>query len=110
MLHEAGRSVDSIQFLLDGRVSVTRPGGETKEIEAPNVVGFEAVIEGSAAQQTVNALDATIALSLTTEEFLALLSENVEIAQGIFRLMTDRRGRAGWSTVMHGSIPSSLKS
>jgi HEAT repeat protein/CRP-like cAMP-binding protein len=109
-LYEAGRAVDSIQCLLDGRVSATRPGGETKEIAAPNVVGFEAVIEGSPAQKTIKAIDTTIALSLTTDEFLSLLSENVEIAQGIFRLMLERRGRPGWQTVMHGSIPPSLKS
>jgi CRP-like cAMP-binding protein len=110
MLHEAGRTVDSLQVLLDGRVSVTRPGADPKEIEAPNVVGFEAVIEGSAARETVHALDTTIALSLTTEEFLSLLSENVEIASGIFRLMADRRDRGGGSTVVRGSIPSVLKS
>ena len=109
-LYEAGRAVENIQFLLDGRVSAARPGGDTKEIAAPNVVGFEAVIEGSPAQKTLKATDTTISLSLSTEEFLSLLSENVEIAQGIFRLMIDRRGRPGWQTVMHGSIPPSLKS
>jgi CRP-like cAMP-binding protein len=109
VLYEAGRSVDTIQFLLDGRVAATRPGGDTKEISAPNVVGFEAVIEGSPAQKTMKAVDTTICLSLTTEEFLSLLSENVEIAQGIFRLMIDRRGGPGWHTVMHGTIPPSLK-
>ena len=45
-------------------------------------------------------VDTAIALSLTTEEFLSLLSENVEIAQGIFRLMLDRRGGAG---LAHGA-------
>jgi AAA family ATP:ADP antiporter len=109
VLYEAGKSVDSIQVLLDGRVSAARPGGEAREISAPNVVGFESVIEGSPAAKTMKAVDTTVALSLTTEEFLSLLSENVEIAQGIFRLMVDRRGRPGWQTVMHGSIPSSLR-
>jgi AAA family ATP:ADP antiporter len=108
-LYEAGRAVDTIQFMLDGRVSATRPDGETKEIAAPNVVGFEAVIEGSPAAKTIKALETTVCLSLTTEEFLSLLSENVEIAQGIFRLMVERRGRPGWHTVMHGSIPQSLR-
>ena len=108
-LYEAGRAVDTIQFLLDGRVSAARPGSDGKEIGAPNVLGFEAVIEGSPAQKTIKALETTVCLALTTDEFLSLLSENVEIAQGIFRLMLDRRGRPGWHTIMHGSIPSSLK-
>jgi ATP/ADP translocase/HEAT repeat protein/CRP-like cAMP-binding protein len=108
VLYEAGRSVDTIQFLLDGRVAAARPGGDTKEIAAPNVVGFEAVIEGSPAQKTIKAVDTTVCLALTTDEFLSLLSENVEIAQGIFRLMVERRAGPGWQTVMHGSIPPSL--
>ncbi|HUE85194.1 MAG TPA: Npt1/Npt2 family nucleotide transporter [Vicinamibacterales bacterium] len=109
VMYEAGRPVDSIQFILDGRVAGTRPGEEPKEIAAPSVVGFEAVIEGSPAQKTMKAVELTIALSLTTEEFLSLLSENVEIAQGIFRLMVERRGGIGWRTVVHGSIPPSLE-
>ena len=109
VLCEAGRPVESIQFLLDGRVTAIRPGGESKEITAPDVIGFEAIIEGSPAQKTIKSAETTIALALTTEEFLSLLSENVEIAQGIFRLMIDRRGGPGWHTVMHGTIPASLQ-
>ena len=108
-LCEAGRAVESIQFLLDGRVTAARPNDETKEVAAPNVVGFESVIEGSPAEQTIKAVETTIALSLTTDEFLSLLSENVEIAQGIFRLMVERRGGVGRHTVMHGTVPSSLE-
>jgi CRP-like cAMP-binding protein len=108
VLYEAGKHVDAIQFILDGRLVGTRPGGEAKEMTAPGVVGFEAIIEGSPAQKSMKAVEMTIALSLTTEEFLSLLSENVEIAQGIFRLMVERRGGIGWRSVLHGTIPPSL--
>jgi CRP-like cAMP-binding protein len=108
VIYEAGKPVESIQFLLDGKVSAARPGGEARETAAPNVVGFEAVIEGSPAEKTMKAVETTISLSLTTEEFLSLLSENVEIAQGIFRLMFERR-RGGSPSVLQGNIPSSLQ-
>ena len=109
VIYETGKPVDSIQFLLDGKVAAARPGGEWREIAAPNVVGFEAVIEGSPAEKTMKAVETAICLSLTTEEFLSLLSENVEIAQGIFRLMFERRSRTGSPAVLQGNIPSSLK-
>jgi CRP-like cAMP-binding protein len=109
ILYEAGRHAESLQFLLDGRVSIDRKGEPPVEIAAPNVLGFEAVLEGSPATKTIRAIDTAITLSLTTEEFLSLLSENVEIAQGIFRLLIDRRGAPGWHTVMHGEISASLK-
>lgn len=108
-LYEAGRPVESLQFLLEGRVSAARPDGEVKYVAAPAVLGFEAVIEGSPAEKNIRAVDTSVTLSLTTEEFLSLLSENVEVAQGIFRLMLDRRGGPGWHTVMHGSIAAPLQ-
>ncbi len=109
VLYEAGRPAESLQFLLDGRVAVGRPGEAMKELAAPNVLGFEAVLEGSPASKSIKAIDTAIALSLTTDEFLSLISENVEIAQGIFRLLIDRRGAPGWHAVLHGEISPSLR-
>lgn len=108
-LYEAARPVDTLQFLLEGRAVAARPDGDRREVTAPDVVGFEAMIEGSPAEKTITATDTAICLSLTSEEFLSLLSENVEIAQGIFRLMLERRGAAAWQTVLRGSLPGSLR-
>jgi CRP-like cAMP-binding protein len=108
VLYEAGRPAESLQFLLDGRVAADE-NGSTREIAAPDVLGFEAVLEGSPMPATLRALETAICLSLTTDEFLSLLSENVEIAQGIFRLLIDRRGRPGWHTVLRGRMGRSLE-
>jgi HEAT repeat protein/CRP-like cAMP-binding protein len=109
VLYETGRQAESLQFLLDGRVTVKEATGETREVSAPDVLGFEAVLEGSAMTSTIRAVDTAICLSLTTEEFLSLLSSNVEIAQGIFRLLIDRHGAPEWHTVMHGRLTRSLE-
>ena len=109
VIYETGRAAESLQFLLDGRVSVKEASGETRELGAPDVLAFEAVLEGSPMSATVRSVDTAICLSLTTEEFLSLLSENVEIAQGIFRLLIDRRGAPEWHTVMHGRIAPSIE-
>jgi ATP:ADP antiporter, AAA family len=114
MLYERGRAPESLQFLLDGRVSVdTEP---PRLIAAPAVLAFENVLEGSPVCATVRATDTAICLSLTTEEFLSLLSENVEIAQGIFRLLIETGGgacetlagipgeRVEWPSVLHGHV------
>jgi ATP/ADP translocase/HEAT repeat protein/CRP-like cAMP-binding protein len=108
-IYEAGRTVETIQFLFEGQVTAARPGGQSKETAAPNVLGFEAVIEGSPAPKTMKAVELSVCLSLTTDEFLSLLSENVEIAQGIFRLMIARRSRPESLTITHASIAPSLK-
>jgi CRP-like cAMP-binding protein len=80
-----------------------------RDVDAPEVLGFEAVLEGSPMEATIRAVDTAISLSLTTEEFLSLLSENVEIAQGIFRLLLERRGAPGWHTVLKGRMPRAIQ-
>ena len=109
VLYEAGRPAETLQFLLDGRVTVQTEGGQIREVDAPEVLGFEAVLEGSPMDATIRAVDTAISLSLTTEEFLSLLSENVEIAQGIFRLLLERRGAPGWHTVLKGRMPRTIE-
>jgi HEAT repeat protein len=108
-LYEAGRPPETLQFLLDGRILVEPPDGPSREMTAPAILGFEAVIEGSPARANVRAIEKVICLSLTTEKFLSLLSENTEIARGIFRLLIERRGSPGWHTVMHGRISEGLQ-
>ena len=130
VLYEKGRPAESLQFLLDGEVTVDDgvPALSERErvegrrtISAPAVLAFENVLEGSPVPATVRAVDTAICLSLTTEEFLSLLSENVEIAQGIFRLLietggasfetttTEKGERVEWQSVLRGRVPAELE-
>jgi ATP/ADP translocase/HEAT repeat protein/CRP-like cAMP-binding protein len=109
VLYEAGRTADSLQLLLDGRVMVRGEDGATSEISAPAALAFEQVLEGSPMPATIRATDTVITLSLTTEEFLSLLSENVDIAQGIFRMLIDTRGMSEAQMVLHGKLSHQLE-
>jgi AAA family ATP:ADP antiporter len=104
-VYERGEVVTSVQFLLDGRVTVT--GGH--DIEAPAALGFEQLLEGSPMPYAITASDRAITLSLTADEFLALLSENVELAEGIFRMLIATRQLGKGHTLIHGSLPPDLK-
>lgn len=123
VLYEKGRPAESVQFLLDGEVTVEedRERADIRRIPAPAVLAFENVLEGSPVPATVRAVDTTICLSMTTDEFLSLLSENVEIAQGIFRLLIETGGasfettttapgeRVEWQSVLRGRVPAELE-
>jgi AAA family ATP:ADP antiporter len=100
-----GQTVTSIQFLLDGRVAVA--GGQ--EQAAPAALGFEQLLEGSPMPSAITAADRAITLALTADEFLALLSENVELAEGIFRMLIETHGLATGHTLIHGTLPPDLK-
>jgi CRP-like cAMP-binding protein len=104
-LYEHGQIVNSIQFLLDGRVSAMGKA-VAHAIDAPAALGFEQLLEGSPMPHAVTASERAITLSLTADEFLTLLSENVELAEGIFRMLIATHDLATGHTVIPGTLPA----
>ena len=104
-IYERGEIATSIQFLLDGRV--TESGAH--DIVAPAALGFEQLLEGSPMPARIIAADRSITLSLTGDEFLALLSENVELAEGIFRMLIATRQLGTGHTLIAGTLPPEMK-
>jgi ATP:ADP antiporter, AAA family len=107
-VYERGEVVTTIQFLLDGRVSVAGAVGP-REIAAPAALGFEELLEGSPMPAAITAAERSITLSLTADAFLALLSENVELAEGIFRMLIETHDLATGHTLTHGNLPLEMK-
>jgi AAA family ATP:ADP antiporter len=107
-LYHRGVEVQTVQFLLDGTVTAKGEDG-SQELRAPAALAFEQLIEGSPMPDTIVASERSITLSLTSDEFLALLSENVELAEGIFRMMIESRGLHIGRPLQHGSLPADLK-
>jgi AAA family ATP:ADP antiporter len=108
-LAQEGQAADVLHFVLDGRVALHSGRGRRTEVAAPDVINFEDVLEGHPVRSTASALEPTITLTMTTEEFLTLVSENVEIAQGIFRLLLETRCAPSWRTVVHGQFTPELQ-
>lgn len=119
VLYESGRVPESLQVLLDGRVRSERPEG-AETTEAPAVLAFEHVVEGSPMESTIRAADTTISLELGSEQFLSLLSENVEVAEGMFRLLIETGGtyfgaaassgeHLQWDRVLPGGLSPELE-
>ncbi|MBY0493592.1 MAG: MFS transporter [Cyanobacteria bacterium] len=114
VVFEKGENVQSIQFLLDGRVSHSRlredaTASQAPFINAPAALGFEQLLEGSPMPERITAADRSITLSLTADEFLALLSENVELAEGIFRMLIATHNLSTGHTLIPGTLPADMK-
>jgi CRP-like cAMP-binding protein len=109
LLYARGERPEALQFLLDGTVRVAGEKGGTTELKGPLALAFEEILEGHPMRTGVQATEPVITLSLTTEEFLKLLSENVEIAQGIFRLLLDTRCAPSWRSVVHSRLTPELE-
>jgi CRP-like cAMP-binding protein len=103
-IYQRGEAVTSIQFLLDGLVTL-----DDQAVKAPAAIGFESLLEGSPMPHTVVAAERSITLALSADEFLALLSENVELAEGIFRMLIATRGFGEGHTLIRGTLPPDMK-
>jgi CRP-like cAMP-binding protein len=108
VLYERGSQPRTVQFLLDGRVRLTTSSGDT-ELAAPAPLAVEELLEGSPMASTITSAGRVITLVLTNDEFLALLSENVELAEGIFRLLIHSHQLGAGHTLIHGTVTPELK-
>ena len=100
-VYEAGAEPETLQFLIDGEVRFE--DGAT--MVAPGPLAFEEMLEGSPLRRTVHAVDVAVTLSLTQGEFLTLLSDNIDIAHGLFKMLMASDGSVGWKGVVRGRLP-----
>ena len=101
-LYHAGLEPETLQFLIDGEVRFD--DGAT--LTAPGPLAFEEMLEGRPVRTAVLAVDVAVTLSLTQGEFLTLLSDNIDIAHGLFKMLIDAHGGPGWKGVVHGRLPA----
>jgi ATP/ADP translocase/CRP-like cAMP-binding protein/HEAT repeat protein len=104
LLYERGAAVEAVHFLLDGKVAVSVPDGK-RDVRSPAALGFEELLEGSPMPVSIIAEEPSITLSLTNDQFLALLSENVELAEGLFRNLIESHHLTVGHTLMRGTLP-----
>ena len=107
-IYESGVVPDSLQLLLDGRAAVD--GASTaEELVPPAPLAFEAVLEGRPVGADIRTIEPSICLSLTTDEFLSVLAENVEVTEGIFRWLIESRKLQSRGAVSRGQLTPEVK-
>ena len=100
MLYQQGTPAESLQFLMDGKVTVSAQGTASQEREATCALAFDEVLEGSPMRQTVRTIDTAVCLELNSDEFLTLLSNSSPIVQGLFRMFLGHRSAAGRGKIL----------
>jgi CRP-like cAMP-binding protein len=106
-LYEPGQKAEDLELLLDGKVTRSDPATPDRppvDVEAPAALAFEEVIEGAPIAGSIRAVDRAICLALRSEQVLGLLSENVELAQGLFRMVLEREAGSVWRGVVRGVL------
>ena len=98
-LYHEGLRPDDVQFLLEGWVEVSGRDGASYQIEAPAALAFEEILQGSPLGVTIVAVDGAVCLALGRGEFLTMLSDNIALAKGLFRMLLDTPNARQWRTL-----------
>lgn len=104
VIERQGQAASGVHVVLDGQVTPHGAAGDGAAI----VVGLDDVLQGRPARATITAVTPTITLTMTSDAFLTLLAENVEIAQGIFRFLLESGDAPTRRAVVHGELSAEL--
>lgn len=88
-----GEIGDSMYLIVDGRVEIFKGKRLVVELGARECVGEMAILDSEPRSATVRTLTPVSALKIEREDFYDLLTEKLEIAQGIIKVLTRRLRR-----------------
>ena len=103
-MQEEGTPVEYIQVLVEGRIRVTGKGRREEEMSPPVLLGFREVLEGAPLRETAHTVESSICLAIAAEEFRALLSDNIELAQGLFQQLLSAPSKNGRPSLMRRAV------
>jgi CRP-like cAMP-binding protein len=106
VLATAGERSASVRLLLEGTATA---GGRDGAVTAPATLVFEAVLAGRPPTRTLRAVEACACLDLDRDAFLVMLSDSIELAQGLFRTLLGNserlRRRVGVARKRPAAVP-----
>ena len=77
-------------IILDGSVELTQNGERLEVARQNEVLGSWALLDGTPLPVTAKALEDTVLLRVTREDFFDLLSDNMEVASAILSTLVRR--------------------
>ena len=84
-LYEVNDSADSLYLVLDGKVRLHRNGQEISISGPQEAFGTWALFDNQPRVATATALEETLVLKISREDFYDLLSDHVRIAEALLR-------------------------
>ena len=103
-IQEEGSPAEYIQVLVEGRIRVAGKEHGEKDVSPPALLGFQEILEGAALRETVLATESSICLAIAAEEFRTLLSDNIELAQGLFQQLLSTPSNNGRPSLMRRAV------
>ncbi len=79
-------ATEAVELLIAGSVRCS-PAGGAEALRAPGVLGLEEVLQGAPTTQPTWANEPSVCLRIGAADFMAMVSDDVLLAQGLFRLL-----------------------
>ncbi len=103
-LFREGEMGDALYVIVKGKVAIESGGEHLADLGPGEAFGEMAVLDEVPRSATANAADETEVLRIGSEEFYEILHEQVEIAEGVIRMLTRRLREADAAIQkLHGS-------
>jgi CRP-like cAMP-binding protein len=82
-----GEPAEGVFFLMDGTLELIDDTRKARAVDAPAVVNFEEVLQGTPLRSTVRTNSQTVGFRIASTAFLTMVSDNVLMAQSLFQLL-----------------------
>jgi len=90
LILQEGEMGDSMYLIVDGQVMIHRMGQQLTELGEREAFGEMAILDNEPRSASVTAAKDVTCLKVEREDFYELMSEKIEIAYGIIRVLTSR--------------------
>ena len=92
--HEVGRegTAEAVELLIEGSVRYSTGAGGQGELEAPDILGLEEVLQGTPIARRTWANEPSTSLRIEAPDFMAMVSDDILLAEGLFRLLLSPAG------------------
>ena len=93
-------AAEAVELLIEG-VRYSTGFGEQGELPAPDILGLEEVLQGAPATRRTWANAPSVCLRIEAPDFMAMVSDDMLLAQGLFRLLLSPAGERGDGSPAH---------
>ncbi len=102
-LAQQGAPAGEVLLLMEGTVGLAGDGQPATTIQAPAALGLEEALDHRCFHRTITAAGPVIGLALSVGDLLTMLSDNIVMAQGLFRtLLAGQTSDDAW-TIARGA-------
>jgi ATP/ADP translocase/HEAT repeat protein/CRP-like cAMP-binding protein len=107
-LAQQGAPATDVFLLIEGTVSLTGDSQPTDTAAAPAALGLEEALDNRRLRRTITAVEPVICLALAVGDLLTMLSDNIAMAQGLFRTLLAGHGTSAADalTMARGAHPA----